>query len=85
MDKYQQEVLRTIINDETIKDVFFQGMNFEIIVCIKLIKAKFVTEVLTYFDVYSLCNTWWLYLNKVFYFQCISRYLRCLKKFGSWF
>ena len=61
MDKYQQEVLRTIINDETIKDVFFQGMNFEIsIVYIKLIKGRFVTEVLTYFDVYSLCNTWWL-------------------------
>ena len=31
LDKYQQEVLRTIINDETIKDVCFQGMDFKII------------------------------------------------------
>ena len=29
LDKYQQEVLRTIINDETIKDVCFQGMNLK--------------------------------------------------------
>ena len=37
LDKYQQEVLKTIINDETIKDVCFQGMDFRIIFYIRLV------------------------------------------------
>ena len=45
LDKFQQEVLRTIIKDETIKDVFFQGMDFKIICYTKLVKDRFVTEV----------------------------------------
>ena len=40
LDKVQQEVLRTIINDEKIKDVIFDGMNFEIIFYIKKGKAR---------------------------------------------